>query len=323
KAIAFLKEKYTSADQIRSYFAEKLGRLEVRHDGDAQGLRALKEAVATASMIAAQCDDKTVTTDLFDMVFRRLTTRLRHDLHVETGAKRDIEKVVPFLERELKILWVSELSGCKQDQPKEHERKRQPQKEFVSMEAAKPKQRLEKEVLKCYFCGETGHGAMGCESLAKINCRKCGKPGHTRKFCHKANAIGSVCLISEHPVKPRRSEAERWRKPKAIETTTVSDHRVRCKVEVGKKDGGALVDTGEGQLRRRGRRQRSRLQPCPTTECAAKWRWGRRMELPWSTPVRSRRSCPRRWSSWMHRRRALRWPMERASCGREARLSWS
>src|SRR5699024_9341565 len=54
KAIAFLKEKYSSADRIRSYFAEKLGRLEVRHDGDTQGLRELKEAVATAAMIAAQ-----------------------------------------------------------------------------------------------------------------------------------------------------------------------------------------------------------------------------------------------------------------------------
>ena len=69
KAIAFLKEKYTSADRIRLYLAEKLGRLEVRHDGDAQGLRELKEAVATARIIAAQCDDQTVTTDLFDMVF--------------------------------------------------------------------------------------------------------------------------------------------------------------------------------------------------------------------------------------------------------------
>src|SRR5699024_11129578 len=29
-----------------------------------------------------------------------------------------------------------------------------------------------------------------------------------------------------------------------IETTTVSDHNVRCKVEVGKKEGVAVVDTG-------------------------------------------------------------------------------
>src|SRR5699024_6069196 len=100
------------------------------------------------------------------------------------------------------------------------------------------------EALKCYFCGEVGHVAMMCEALAKINCSKCGKPGHTRKFCHKAAELGAVCLISKHPEMPKRSGAESWRKPKSIEMTTVSDHSVRCKVEVGKKEGVAVVDTG-------------------------------------------------------------------------------
>src|SRR5699024_7027933 len=119
-------------------------------------------------MIAAQCDDQSVTTDLFDMVFQRLTKRLRHYLHVETGAKRNIEKVVPFLERELKILWVSELSGGKLDQPKRHERKRQPQKEHNGKEADN----------NCYFCHEPGHIAADCAELAKTKCKKCVKLGH-------------------------------------------------------------------------------------------------------------------------------------------------
>ena len=66
EAIAYLKNKYTSAAVMRAYLFQKLGSLDVHDDGDLKGMRALKDAAATAVLVASQCDDKTVLIDLFD-----------------------------------------------------------------------------------------------------------------------------------------------------------------------------------------------------------------------------------------------------------------
>src|SRR5699024_6604445 len=108
---------------MRSYLFQKLGSLEVRDDCDLKGMRALKDAAATAVLVASQCDDPSVMTDLFDLVHQRLTSKLRHDLHLETGAQRNVDKIVPFLEKECKILVATELSCGKQFQPKRQERR--------------------------------------------------------------------------------------------------------------------------------------------------------------------------------------------------------
>src|SRR5699024_54395 len=148
----------------------------------------------------------------------RMMTRLK-----KLKKSERIELMEEMLEAEFETLLAHGLSNKVQSE-------KQPERE----------EKPDDEALKCYFCDEAGHVATMCEAVAKISCSKCGKPGHSRKFCHKATEIGAICLISKHPEKLKRSGAESWRKTKAIETTTVSDHSVRCKVEVGKKEGVAV-----------------------------------------------------------------------------------
>src|SRR5699024_9554805 len=112
----------------------------------------------------------------------------------------------------LKILWVSELSGGKLDQPKRQEKKRQPQKEHNEKEAGN----------NCYFCHEPGHIAADCAELARTKCKKCAKLGHTQNFC---NSVLNVNKESKQysvrwSGKANRSEVQNWRKQVAsVETT--------------------------------------------------------------------------------------------------------
>ena len=39
--------------------------------------------------------------------------------------------------------------------------------------------------LKCFFCGESGHGVSTCATLASLECPICKNKGHTRKKCPK------------------------------------------------------------------------------------------------------------------------------------------
>ena len=221
---------------MRSYFAQKLGRLRMRHDGDLEGLRALKEAAATTIMVASQCDDKPVMTDLFDMVHQRLTHRLRHDLLAETGAQRNVEKIVAFLEKELNILVTNELACGKWDQPKRQERKQRPK----AQEEESPS-----ENVKCYFCNKEGHFAKDCEKLAKAKCFGCNGVGHTSKYCtNKSASKYRSSTFFEMSKKREGINAASWRKQVAKIDAQSADKKPRCKVTVDESETAGVMDTG-------------------------------------------------------------------------------
>ena len=97
----------------------------------------------------------------------------------------------------------------------------------------------------CYFCGEKGHVAVQCDALARTNCKKCGRLGHTRKYCEKAYQKEAAGLIADKPKQQLRSETNNWRKPAG--TTVEINTKTRCKVTVGMKNGEGVVDADSDQ----------------------------------------------------------------------------
>ena len=235
KSKEFLLKKYTSASAVRGYLVKKFEKPQMCHEDDAEGLMELREATATALLVASECDNTDVLPELFDLAYCRLPREVQRRLmkRVKPHMRCDwIWLVDPFLEDELEEL-LDHRVICRSQTNDDDE----------SMTESKPEAMPEKKHEVCYFCGEEGHVAMQCDALAKMNCKGCGKFGHTKKFCEKANQKRSVGLIAK-PQQPMRSDAKCWRNHTMTETSTEFDNKPRCRVAVGDKQGVGVVDTG-------------------------------------------------------------------------------
>ena len=72
KSKEFLLKKYTSASAVRGYLVKKFEKPQMCHEDDAEGLMELREATATALLVASECDNTDVLPELFDLAYCRL-----------------------------------------------------------------------------------------------------------------------------------------------------------------------------------------------------------------------------------------------------------
>ena len=242
-AKAFLKKKYTSAQAVREYIEAKLGRIRVRHADDADGLKELKEATATALLVAQQQKDEEVLAEMFDLVYSRLPRDLQRLLMKQAKAKKKADRVhllESFFEDEVDALVAHNLSN------KTQLRARQEKKP-----AAGKGNKVNEDSRKCYYCHKVGHIASNCAELASAKCAVCGEVGHTKKFCNsksgnKASSKYPASRYSKGVDGPKRSDAASWRKQvAAIEQPQAEpDQKPRCVVTVGEASADGFVDTG-------------------------------------------------------------------------------